>query len=188
MHITLIDNYDSFTYNLVHYLEEFDVELSVMKNDAVDWRILDFTDAIVLSPGPGLPHESNDLLLVIKNYHLKKPILGVCLGMQALAVYFGESLENQHEVKHGVSEVINVLNPGVLFEGIERKTVVGLYHSWKIILRENSLFISTSTSENDVLMSFEHSSLPLFGVQFHPESIMTLHGKKIIQNFVLSIQ
>jgi anthranilate synthase component 2 len=105
-----------------------------------------------------------------------------------LAVYFGESLENQSEVKHGVSEVINILNPGVLFEGIERKTIVGLYHSWKINLRENSKFISTSLSENDVLMSFEHTSLPLYGVQFHPESIMTLEGKKIIQNFVLSIQ
>jgi anthranilate synthase component 2 len=187
MHITLIDNYDSFTYNLVHYLEELNVNLTVMKNDSIDWSVLDNTNAIVLSPGPGLPNESNDLLLVIERYHLQKPMLGVCLGMQALAVFFGSTLENQKEVKHGVSEMISIKYPGVLFRGIETETQVGLYHSWKINLGEDSLFLETAHSENKVLMSMEHQSLPLYGVQFHPESVMTIEGKKMIRNFVDSI-
>ena len=187
MHITLIDNYDSFTYNLVHYLEELEVDLTVMKNDAIDLELLKKTDAIVLSPGPGLPIESNDLMLVIEKFHLQKPMLGVCLGMQALAAYFGATLENQQEVKHGLSEKILISYPGVIFKEINTETTVGLYHSWKINLGLDSPFIATSFSENKVLMSMEHKILPIYGVQFHPESIMTLEGKKMIQNFVKSI-
>ena len=187
MHITLIDNYDSFTYNLVHYLEELEVDLTVMKNDAIDWEVLNTTNAIVLSPGPGLPIESNDLMLVIDKFHRQKPMLGVCLGMQALAVYFGATLENQKEVKHGISEKILISYPGVIFKEINTETPVGLYHSWKINLGSVSPFIATSFSENKVLMSMEHKVLPIYGVQFHPESIMTLEGKKMIQNFVKSI-
>ena len=188
MHITLIDNYDSFTYNLVHYLEELEVDLTVMKNDVIDWELLKKTNAIVLSPGPGLPIESNDLMLVIEKFHLQKPILGVCLGMQALAVYFGGVLENQQEVKHGLSEKILITHPGVIFNEVNSETPVGLYHSWKINLGSDSPFIATSFSENKVLMSMEHKVLPIYGVQFHPESIMTKEGKKMIQNFVMSIQ
>ena len=187
MHITLIDNYDSFTYNLVHYLEELEVDLTVMKNDAIDWEVLNTTNAIVLSPGPGLPLESNDLMLVIEKFHLQKPMLGVCLGMQALAAYFGATLENQQEVKHGLSEKILISYPGVIFKEVNTETPVGLYHSWKINLGLDSPFIETSFSENKVLMSMEHKTLPIYGVQFHPESIMTLEGKKMIQNFVKSI-
>ena len=187
MHITLIDNYDSFTYNLVHYLEELEVDLTVMKNDVIDWELLKKTDAIVLSPGPGLPLESNDLMLVIGKFHLQKPMLGVCLGMQALAAYFGATLENQQEVKHGLSEKILISYPGVIFKEVNTETTVGLYHSWKINLGLDSPFIETSFSENKVLMSMEHKTLPIYGVQFHPESIMTLEGKKMIQNFVKSI-
>ncbi len=187
MHITIIDNYDSFTYNLVHYFEEFDVEVSVFKNDEIDWNTLDLTDAIVLSPGPGLPTESNHLMDVIQKFFYIKPMLGVCLGMQALAQFVGDQLENQHEVKHGISEIINITEKGSLFKGIRDVQVVGLYHSWKISLNESSPFIPTSFSENNVLMSFQHKELPIYGVQFHPESIMTINGKKIIRNFITSI-
>jgi len=187
MHITLIDNYDSFTYNLVHYLEELEVDLTVMKNDAIDWDVLKKTNAIVLSPGPGLPIESNDLMSVIDQFYLLKPIFGVCLGMQALAVFFGATLENQKEVKHGLSEKISITYPGVIFKGVNTDTPVGLYHSWKINLGSDSSLIETSFSENRVLMSMEHKTLPIYGVQFHPESIMTKEGKKMIQNFLKSI-
>ncbi len=187
MRITLIDNYDSFTYNLVHYLEENNVDVLVMKNDEINWDVLDKTDGIILSPGPGLPNESGDLMKVIQKYHSNKPILGVCLGMQALATFFGDSLENQEEVKHGVTEKIHVKSYSPIYYEIESPTEVGLYHSWKIILQEKSPFFATALSENEVLMSFQHNTLPLFGVQFHPESIMTKEGKKMLQNFIAVI-
>ncbi len=111
----------------------------------------------------------------------------MCLGMQALAAYFGATLENQQEVKHGLSEKILISYPGVIFKEVNTETPVGLYHSWKINLGLDSPFIETSFSENKVLMSMEHKTLPVYGVQFHPESIMTQEGKKMIQNFVKSI-
>lgn len=188
MRIYIVDNYDSFTYNLVHYIEEFNVEVFVSKNDQINWAVLSKSDAILLSPGPGLPDKAGELLKVIEIYHTSKPIFGVCLGMQALAMFFGDELKNQQIVKHGVAETISIVKSGVIFEDIASPTTVGLYHSWKVCFKENSPFIPTSFSESNVLMSFEHKYLPIYGVQFHPESIMTVEGKKMIKNFINSVE
>lgn len=184
MKILVIDNFDSFTFNLVHYLEGLNCEVFVMRNNAIDFEIVDTFDKIVLSPGPGLPNQSGDLMKFIKDFKTKKPILGVCLGMQALALAFGDELYNLGEVKHGIAEEITVTNNFSLFENTSQKFKVGLYHSWAVKLNSKSPFINLAESESDVLMAMEHENLPLYGVQFHPESILSEYGKKILENFV----
>ena len=184
MKILIIDNFDSFTYNLVHYFEEMDCEVEVVRNNEIEFSKIDSSDALVLSPGPGLPKDAGDLLRVIELYFSKKPILGVCLGMQALAEYVGGSLFNQSEVKHGVSEICNQFLPNKLFFDLPDCFSVGLYHSWGIELSNEEVFRKTAMSENGVLMAMEHADLPVVGVQFHPESILTPDGKKMILNFI----
>jgi anthranilate synthase component 2 len=184
MQITIIDNYDSFTYNLVHYFEMNEVIVTVMKNDEVDFEKLDMSDAIVLSPGPGLPAEAGDLMKVISMYHGKKTLFGVCLGMQAIGLFYGEQLVNQKVVKHGLQESIFKTSDSCLFNNISFPTKVGLYHSWCVQLVSSSKLKSTSISENNILMSFEDVLNKVYGVQFHPESIMTEEGRKIIANFL----
>jgi len=184
MRILLIDNYDSFTYNLLHYLEELDCLVDVIRNDKLELSEVDKYDAIVLSPGPGLPRDAGRLMEVIHYTFEKKPILGVCLGMQALAIYKHATLFNQQEVKHGVAEYCSQLSTNLLFDGIPHRFKVGLYHSWGIELKDEVEFRKTAISENNVLMAFEHTSFPVVGVQFHPESILTDFGKKIISNFI----
>lgn len=187
MRIFILDNYDSFTYNLVHYLEELNCEVIVARNDEVEMDDLVNFEALILSPGPGLPQESGDLMKVIEKYATSKPMLGVCLGMQAIALYFGDTIKNQEVVKHGVQELANVVSPCILFENVSNQYAVGLYHSWEVKLSPTSILIPTSFSENNVLMSLKHQSLPIYGVQFHPESILTPEGKLILQNFINSI-
>jgi anthranilate synthase/aminodeoxychorismate synthase-like glutamine amidotransferase len=184
MNITLVDNYDSFTYNLVHYFEMNEVNVVVMLNDMIDYAILEKSDAIILSPGPGLPEQAGELLKVIKRFKTKIPILGICLGMQAIAQVYEEKIENQKFVKHGVQEQIFQLKESRLFANIEFPTQVGLYHSWHVILKEDSYLVPTSISENNILMSLENVKDKVYGLQFHPESIMTVQGKKMIQNFL----
>jgi anthranilate synthase component II len=187
MKILLLDNYDSFTYNLLHYLEKIEeVEVSVILNDVIDLSTIENFDAVVLSPGPGLPKEAGNLLTVIqKAIEYDKPILGVCLGMQALAVHFGVDLYNQDKVKHGVSEKCFITNRTSIFNEIPSEINVGLYHSWAVKSELNSNLIPLAYSENNVLMALHHRSKRIYAVQFHPESILTEFGNKMIENFVI---
>lgn len=186
MRFLLVDNFDSFTYNIVHYLEQCDVDVHVVTN--VDVRIdsLESFDALVLSPGPGLPNEAGKLMQVVAEaMNQSKPILGVCLGMQALAIYAGDTLYNQAIVKHGISENAHRTKTDSLFyAGIPDSFEVGLYHSWAVELTENSPFTPTATSESCVLMSMEIPEKKVYAVQFHPESILTPTGLRMIENFV----
>ena len=184
--IFVIDNYDSFTYNLVHYLEELGAEVMVKRNDQFDLSEPENYEYLLLSPGPGIPDEAGLLKETIKKYALTKKILGVCLGQQAIGEVFGASLINLDTVFHGVATPVEVSEEDVLFQGLPKTFEVGRYHSWvvKTPLPEN--LIATSFDENQQLMSFRHKSLPIRAVQFHPESILTLHGKKILENWINS--
>ncbi len=188
MKLHIIDNYDSFTYNLVHYLEDMGAEVTVSMNDKVDWELVNDSSAIVLSPGPGLPEDAGELMNVLKWCKLhEKPILGVCLGMQAMAHLEGIGLYNQGAVKHGVAEKISVLTPSKLFRDLPLSFSVGLYHSWAVESSIENVYRITSKSSSNVVMSIEHPTLKWFGVQFHPESILTEHGKKILENFLSTL-
>lgn len=184
MKVLLLDNFDSFTYNLFHYLEELGCELTVARNNAIGLEEIAAFDKIILSPGPGLPKDAGIMPEVIKHYHAAVPILGVCLGMQALGEFFGGALYNQQQVKHGIPEYCTHTNDSRLLEGIPERFVVGLYHSWAVDPAGAKSLKAISWSENEVLMAFEHISLPIAGVQFHPESLMTPAGKKILHNFL----
>lgn len=189
MLITVIDNYDSFVYNLVRYLREIEgVKVCVMRNDEIHEETIRSSDAILLSPGPGIPSEAGQLLQVIKNYHKTKPMLGVCLGHQAIGEFFGVKLQRASNIIHGKATIVKKTAPTTLFEGIETCFNVGRYHSW--ILESSlpdELQITSLTDENEV-MSIKHCHLPIEGVQFHPESILTPEGRKMIVNWVSGIR
>lgn len=183
--LVILDNYDSFTYNLVHYFEALGLEVEVFRNDEVQWDAFDRADYIVLSPGPGLPQNASNLMETIAKYSGVKPILGVCLGMQALALSLGGELKNQEQVKHGKQEELICHQEGQLYKHLPKTFKVGLYHSWEVV--EDALPIEvkrTAFSEHKVLMSFEHTRLQLFAVQFHPESILSEYGMEILRNFI----
>jgi len=182
--ILLVDNYDSFTYNLVHYLEALDCAVTVCYNDAIPSEITASYDAIVLSPGPGLPEESGDLMGFIKTYLGKIPMLGVCLGMQAIALELGGSIYNQKRVKHGLQEQISVTQ-SCLFKRSEDDFDVGLYHSWAVNASDNYRVVGRSKA--GIIMAIENVEQRCFGVQFHPESIMTPKGREVLQNFLETI-
>ncbi|MFK8039338.1 MAG: aminodeoxychorismate/anthranilate synthase component II [Crocinitomicaceae bacterium] len=185
MKILLIDNYDSFTYNLVHYLEGLDVEVTVVLNDQINLDELDRYDKIVISPGPGLPKDAGIIMEVIDIYHKTKPILGVCLGFQALSTYFGGELYNQDEVMHGIQATCKANSQSVLFQNTSSTIKVGLYHSWALKPETTpACFRITGISDTQVIMAIEHKTLPLYGVQFHPESILTEFGMQILKNFL----
>lgn len=183
--VLVIDNYDSFTYNLVHYLEDLDCKVTVFRNDEFELNELKEFHKILLSPGPGIPSESGLLLDIIKMYASTKSILGICLGMQAIGEVFGGTLINLNKVYHGVATKAIQTKDDNLFEGIPTEFLVGRYHSWAISSQNfpESLEI-TSIDENNEIMSIRHKSLDVKGVQFHPESILTSHGKKILGNWV----
>ena len=184
MKVLILDNYDSFTFNLFHYVEGLGVDVVVKRNDEISVEEVGEFDKIILSPGPGLPHESVGMMRIIEHWFDKKPFLGVCLGMQALAIHFGDSLFNQSVVLHGVQSTAKQIGSSQLLKNVPFEFEVALYHSWAIKLEENSPFHPTSISEKEVLMSFEHKELPIYGVQFHPESILTPEGKLILKNFL----
>ena len=189
MKLVVIDNYDSFVFNLVRYLEENeDCEVSVMRNDAIDYRQLDACEGILLSPGPGVPRNAGDLMKVVDQYHSSKPILGVCLGHQAISVYFDCELIQNERPLHGKSSLISQTKESILYQGVPTEFEVGRYHSWSIHSKiSDAIDITASTSDGEI-MSIQHKTLPLFGVQFHPESILTPQGRTIINNFVSFIQ
>jgi len=184
--IIIIDNYDSFTYNLVHAIQEIvGHSIEVVRNDVIDYDVLDTMDYIVLSPGPGIPEEAGDLKEVIKRYADTKKILGVCLGQQAIGEVFGATLKNLDEVYHGVQTPVKVTNEDPLFKNIESPIDVGRYHSW--VIEKGTLssdFIITSEDEKGEIMSIRHKKYPLYALQFHPESILTPHGEQMLSNFL----
>lgn len=186
MKILVLDNYDSFTYNLVNYLEMVDhTDVDVFRNDAIALEKIASYDKILLSPGPGLPSESGILLPLIKAYAATKSILGICLGHQAIGEVFGGKLVNLATVYHGVATEMKILKEDVLFGGIPNNFKAGRYHSW-VVDRNNfpeELEI-TAEDENGYVMALRHKKFDLVGVQFHPESILTEHGVLMIRNWV----
>jgi anthranilate synthase/aminodeoxychorismate synthase-like glutamine amidotransferase len=181
MLITLIDNYDSFTYNLKDYICQLGADCIVIKNDQIDSVLLEKSDAIILSPGPQRPENAGDLMEVISNYFDKKPMLGICLGHQAIGLHFGADLVKAMEPKHGKVSLINHTKSD-LFENIDNPMQVMRYHSLVLKNLPDSLRVTALTNENE-LMAFKHCSLPLWGVQFHPESILTPFGLTLLKNW-----
>ncbi len=184
--IIVIDNYDSFTYNLVHYLEDLNCEVTVYRNDEFDIEELQKFDKILLSPGPGIPDEAGLLKEVIKTYSATKSILGVCLGQQAIAEVFGGSLINLEKVYHGVATNIKIqVQDEPLYKDLESDIEVGRYHSWVVNPSDFPEVLEiTSLDENGQIMSLRHKIFDVRAVQFHPESILTPRGKKILENWV----
>ena len=184
MRLLIVDNYDSFTYNLFHYVNQFVDDVIVVKNDQVDLSQIRQFDKIILSPGPGLPSEHENLFKIIE-YSLTKSVLGVCLGHQAIAEYFGARLLNLENVNHGISTEISIVESDNMFNSIPQKINVGLYHSWFVDKEKlPSDLIITSVNEKGNIYSLKHSKLDIRGVQFHPESIMTENGLKMIENWI----
>lgn len=185
MKIVIIDNYDSFTYNLSHLVKELGAEVTVLRNDSFPIEELETYDKILLSPGPGIPKEAGLLLEVIRTYAGKKPILGVCLGEQAIGEVFGGKLTNLSEVYHGIQSPIRITASNYLFEGLPEEILVGRYHSW-VIDRENfpDALEITAVSQEGYIMALRHKDFDVQGIQFHPESILTPDGKKIISNWL----
>ena len=185
--ILILDNYDSFTYNLVHYIEaNNNYTVDVFRNDEISITEINKYNTIILSPGPGLPEDAGILKQIIKQYAPTKKILGVCLGMQAIGEVFGGKLTNLNTVYHGIATPIKITAPSdLLFNGIPKSFLVGRYHSWVISPKNfpEALQI-TAVEENGQIMALKHKNYNLYGVQFHPESIVTEYGKEIINNFL----
>ncbi len=187
MKVALIDNYDSFTYNLVHILNEIlENEVIVMRNDEVDYSILDNVSHIILSPGPGIPDEAGDLKKVISKYGDSKHLLGVCLGHQAIGEVYGAELYNLPSVYHGKRMLMKKTQSlGKILDGLPDEFYAGRYHSWAIKKESDvSQFEITAVDEEGEIMAIEHKTKSIHGVQFHPESIMTEYGKEMLQNFI----
>lgn len=185
MNIVIIDNYDSFTYNLSHQLKALGAQVDVVRNDAFQMSRLEPYDKIVLSPGPGIPEEAGLLNDVIRRYAGRKPILGVCLGHQAIAEVFGGRLENLRTVYHGVQTPTHIINHDYLFEHLPETFEAGRYHSW-VVSRSglpDSLEV-TAISDDGHIMALRHRTYDARGIQFHPESILTPEGARILQNWL----
>ena len=183
--VLVIDNYDSFVYNLVHYLEELDCKVTVRRNSELTLEEVEDYDKILLSPGPGIPDEAGLLKQIISTYASKKSIFGVCLGQQAIGEVFGGKIINLQEVFHGVASKIKLsVSDEPLFSDMEPEIEVGRYHSWVVDTDLPDCLEATSFDENGQIMSLRHRSFDVRGVQFHPESVLTPNGKKIIENWV----
>lgn len=184
--LLLLDNYDSFTYNLLQYLEEeLQEEVAVFRNDQITIEKAGEYDRFVLSPGPGLPEEAGILLPLICAYATSKPMLGVCLGHQAITLSFGGKLRQLQQVLHGVSREVFVTKADPLFDHIPEKFPAGRYHSW---VPDEATFPTCfdvlARGEEESIQALKHKQWPLYGVQFHPESVLTPHGKAILRNWL----
>lgn len=188
MNILLIDNYDSFTYNLSQYLEEEggeDVEVTVWRNDQFDIDDVERFDKIVLSPGPGVPDEAGLLKAVIRRYAPTKPILGVCLGEQAIGEVFGAEIYNLNTVFHGIQSSVRIVAPDYIFDNLSDSIKVGRYHSWVVGKEDFPAELEvTAVSDEGQIMALKHRVYDVHGIQFHPESILTPEGRTIIRNFI----
>ena len=191
MKILVFDNYDSFTYNLVHLVEKIlHQKVEVFRNDQLPLEKVKEYDKIILSPGPGIPEEAGLLLPLIKEYAATKPILGVCLGHQAIGQAFGGTLVNLSTVYHGVATTIHVKSEATgirnqLFDELPDVIEVGRYHSW-VVSDENfpSTLEVTARDDNNFIMALHHKTFDVQGVQFHPESVLTPNGEKIMRNWL----
>lgn len=184
--ILLIDNYDSFTHNLAQLIE-IEQEVVIVRNDDEKlYQLAEHARAIVISPGPGRPSEAGEIKKVIQKFYQIKPILGICLGHQAIGEVFGAQISSAQQIRHGKQSVISISEQNQLFQGIEKNTSVMRYHS--LIIEPQTLpseFIITATADDDQeIMAIEHKIYPVFGFQFHPESIGTLEGQTMIKNFI----
>lgn len=188
MNILLIDNYDSFTYNLSQYLEEEggeDVEVTVWRNDQFDIDDVERFDKIVLSPGPGVPDEAGLLKAVIRRYAPTKPILGVCLGEQAIGEVFGAEIYNLNTVFHGIQSSVRIVSSDYIFDNLSDSIKVGRYHSWVVGKEDFPAELEvTAVSDEGQVMALKHRRYDVHGIQFHPESILTPEGRTIIRNFI----
>ena len=185
MKLLVLDNYDSFTYNLVHIFRSMNIDYEVHRNDKISPEEALRFDVIILSPGPGVPSEAGNMIGIIAACAGKKPILGICLGHQAIAEYLGAKLNNMQFVYHGVKTKIIIKSHETIFKGIPRKINVGRYHSWQVVrdgLPENISILAED--KNGTIMAVSDSTKKIYGIQFHPESIMTEYGQEIIQNFL----
>jgi anthranilate synthase component 2 len=185
--ILIIDNYDSFTYNLVHLVNEIGLQCDVWRNDQFKLEDVDAYDKIILSPGPGIPSEAGLLLQVIEKYASTKSIFGVCLGQQAIAEVFGGALNNLKQPMHGIATTITVTDDSErLFNGLPHQFKVGRYHSWVVDGKSMPKVLTvTAIDETDnSVMALRHTQYDVRGVQFHPESILTEFGKEMMQNWL----
>lgn len=183
--ILVIDNYDSFTYNLVHYLEDLNCTVTVKRNDQLRLEEVKPFDKLVLSPGPGLPSEAGLLKSVIKEYASSKSILGVCLGQQAIGEIFGAKLINLETVYHGVAtQITPCVTDESLFNGLAKHFLVGRYHSWVVANPLPAVLEATSFDNTGQIMSLRHKTFDVKGVQFHPESVLTPQGKQMLNNWL----
>ncbi|WP_029328793.1 aminodeoxychorismate/anthranilate synthase component II [Bacteroides sp. 14(A)] len=185
MKTVIIDNYDSFTYNLAHLVKELGAEVDVLRNDKFELEELEKYDKIILSPGPGIPEEAGLLLEVIRTYAGRKPILGVCLGEQAIGQAFGGKLTNLSEVFHGIQTNVKIKNKDYIFSGLPTEIPVGRYHSWVVDTEgfPEELVITAISSEGQI-MALKHREYDVHGIQFHPESVLTPDGKQIVGNWL----
>lgn len=185
MKLLIFDNYDSFTYNIVHAVRELGIEPDVRRNDCITLDEIDGYDKIIISPGPGIPSEAGILPDLLKRYAPVKPILGVCLGEQAIGECFGAKLENLSRVYHGIRSEISIIKPDYIFEGLPDRIEVGRYHSW-VVSREDfpECLEVTAVSDDGNIMALRHKTYDVRGVQFHPESILTPSGMTIITNWI----
>ena len=188
MKILVLDNYDSFTYNLVPMVEQIVGKefVYVFKNDEISLEEVEKYDKIILSPGPGVPNEAGILLDVIREFAPKKPILGVCLGLQAIAEALGGKLINLNNVYHGVGISTAIIEDNAkIFNGLPSEIITGRYHSWAVDSHDfpEELQI-TAVDEQGIIMALQHRKYDVHAVQFHPESVLTPYGKKILENFL----
>ncbi len=185
MKTVIIDNYDSFTYNLAHLVKALGAEVTVLRNDQFSIEALEAYDKIILSPGPGIPSEAGLLLDVIKTYAGRKPMLGVCLGHQAIGEVFGARLENLSEVFHGVATPAHIVADDPIFCGLPKTFTVGRYHSWVVATDQlPDCLTVTAVSDEGQIMALRHKEYDIHGIQFHPESVLTPEGSIIIKNFI----
>lgn len=184
--LLVLDNYDSFTYNLVHLVEKVsDISFDVVRNDKISLEEINKYDKILLSPGPGLPKDAGIMPELLKKYSPTKSILGVCLGMQAIGETFNSKLKNLDTVFHGLATPIDIIQEDIIFEGCPKQFNVGRYHSW--VVDQNGLspdLVVTATDENKNIMALKHKIFDVRGVQFHPESILSEQGETIIRNWL----
>ena len=188
MKTVIIDNYDSFTYNLAHLVKELGAEVDVLRNDIFELEELEKYDKIILSPGPGIPEEAGLLLEVIRTYAGRKPMLGVCLGEQAIGQAFGGKLTNLSEVFHGIQTNVKIKNKDYIFDGLPTEIPVGRYHSWVV---DTDGFpeelVVTAISPEGQIMALKHREYDVHSIQFHPESVLTPDGKQIVGNWLKGV-